>query len=58
MDLNYNLGGLSKSTPKLMTPIREFKVQDFKIPGPVGCLACTSGDSPIFDFEQQFLGGY
>lgn len=25
--------------------------------GPVGCVACTSGDSPIFDLEQNILFG-
>lgn len=25
--------------------------------GPIGCVACTSGDSPIFDLEQNILFG-
>ena len=26
--------------------------------GPIGCAPCTSGDSPIFDLEQNILFGY
>ena len=38
------------------TPVRVVKV-DIEI-GPIGCMACTSGDSPILDFEQNVLFGY
>ena len=39
------------------TPIRVVKVVEIEI-GPIGCAPCTSGDSPIFDFEQNILFGY
>ena len=48
------------STAKHTIQVQPLQVVDFrKIEfGPVGCWACTSGDSPIFDFEQQILNGF
>lgn len=39
--------------------VSRVKLQPVEIEiGPVGCLACTSGDSPIWDFEQNVLFGF
>ena len=55
MDLYGNQVSFSGAAAQTK-PVRTIKVEAIEI-GPVGCLACTSGDSPIWDFEQHILFG-
>lgn len=58
MDLygnNVSIGAAAPTNTQLQK-VRVVNVGAIEF-GPVGCTACTSGDSPIFDHEQNILFG-